>query len=282
MLQQADPIPQDHVAPVHRFLRFLGLQAKAAIFGILLLTAIIASRLWWPEAAPLARYDALVIFAVTTQVVLLATRLETWEEAAVILLFHASGTAMEVFKLSQGSWDYPDQGLLEIGGVPLFTGFMYAAVGSYIARSLHLFNIVITPYPPFWMTVVLGLLIYGNFYAHHFLPDIRVLLFAGTLALFWRSRLHWSLDGRSGRIRLPLAALLVALLVWVAENVGTFTQTWTYAGQGEFDVVSLKMLGSWYLLIHFAFVTVTLVTRDALGPTANLPDEGAVNHRGKR
>lgn len=244
--------------------RFLLTQVQAAVFGILLLTAIIATRFLWNPDWVLARYDALVVFAVATQIALIATRLETWEEARVIFLFHVTGTVMEIFKVSQGSWDYPEQGILEIGGVPLFTGFMYAAVGSYIARSLRLYEARVSRYPPFWLTVLLALAIYGNFFAHHFLPDIRLVLFAATVVLFWRSRVHVRLGSRARSVRLPAAALAIAGLVWVAENVGTFTRTWTYAGQGAFDLVALGKLGSWYLLIYVSFVTVTLVSREAL------------------
>ncbi|MEL6416920.1 MAG: DUF817 domain-containing protein [Pseudomonadota bacterium] len=266
-----------HTSPesIPSFLSFLAKQVSAALFGILLLAAIIASRFLWPENAWLSRYDALVIFAVGTQIALIATRLETWEEAKVIALFHLTGTVMEIFKLAQGSWDYPETGVLEVGGVPLFTGFMYAAIGSYIARAIRIFEIRIAPYPPLWLTFALAALIYGNFFAHHYTLDIRLGLFAATLILFWHSILTWNHAGRARRIRLPLAALAVAFLVWIAENVGTFTQTWTYAGQGAFDLVSLRMLGSWYLLLYVALVTVTLVSREALGdqdppPTENL------------
>ena len=277
-MAQIDTKPQDAGGAVHRILRFLAAQASAALFGILLMAAIIATRLWYPDGAPITRYDALVIFAVGTQVALIALRLETLREALVIAIFHAVGTAMEVFKLAQGSWDYPEDGMLEIGGVPLFTGFMYAAIGSYIARSMRIFHVRVTPYPPFWATLVLAVLIYGNFYAHHFLPDIRIGLFVATVVMFWNTRLYWRLDaetdgggGTSPALRgaersvwLPLAALGTAVLVWIAENVGTFTQTWTYPGQGQFDLVTLHMLGSWYLLLYVSFVTVTLVFRDAL------------------
>ena len=259
-------------------MRFLAAQASAALFGILLMAAIIATRLWYPDWAPITRYDALVIFAVGTQVALIALRLETLREALVIAIFHAVGTAMEVFKLAQGSWDYPEDGMLEIGGVPLFTGFMYAAIGSYIARSMRIFQVRVTPYPPFWATLVLAVLIYGNFYAHHYLPDIRLGLFVATIVMFWNTRLYGRLEvgpvGGGGTspalhrpersIWLPWAALATAVLVWIAENVGTFTQTWTYPGQGRFDLVTLHMLGSWYLLLYVSFVTVTLVFRDAL------------------
>ena len=263
-MTQIDAKPQDAGGAFHRILRFLGAQASAALFGILLMAAIIATRLWYPDWAPITRYDALVIFAVGTQVALIAFRLETLREALVIAIFHAVGTAMEVFKLAQGSWDYPEDGMLEIGGVPLFTGFMYAAIGSYIARSMRIFRVRVTPYPPFWATLILAVLIYGNFYAHHYLPDIRLGLFVATIVMFWNTRLFWRLDGPERGIWLPLAAFPTAILVWIAENVGTFTQTWTYAGQGQFDLVTIRMLGSWYLLLYVSFVTVTLVFRDAL------------------
>ncbi|MEM9320869.1 MAG: DUF817 domain-containing protein [Pseudomonadota bacterium] len=271
ILTQLHTQPQDHVGPVHKIFRFLAAQASAALFGILLMGAIIATRFWYPDWAPVTRYDALVIFAVGTQIALIALKLETLREALVIAIFHAVGTAMEVFKLAQGSWDYPETGVLELGGVPLFTGFMYAAIGSYIARSMRIFEIRVTPYPPFWVTLVLAVLIYGNFYAHHYLPDIRLGLFAATILLFWRTQLYGRLSpGPERRIWLPLAALATAILVWIAENVGTFTQTWTYPGQGQFDLVSLRMLGSWYLLLYVSFVTVTLVFRENLGLAENL------------
>ena len=59
---------------------------------------------------------------------LLAFRLETFEEAKVILAYHIVGTGMEIFKTAQGSWIYPDPSFFHIGGVPLFTGFFGLAL----------------------------------------------------------------------------------------------------------------------------------------------------------
>jgi uncharacterized membrane protein YoaT (DUF817 family) len=243
----------------------------AALFGILILSAIILSRLIWNPDWALARYDALVVFALVTQIVFIWRGLETWEEARVILIFHITGTVMEIFKLSQGSWDYPDQGFLELGGVPLFSGFMYASVGSFIARSIRLFHIQFAPYPAFWMTYVLAAAIYINFYTHHYTYDIRWVLFAATLVLFWRTQIWFFLSDTPRRIRLPIAVLLSSGLLWIAENVGTFTQTWTYATQGDIGLVDFGKFGSWYLLLYVAFVTVTLVVRDAMHPAPISP-----------
>ncbi|OAN69459.1 hypothetical protein A8B78_21545 [Jannaschia sp. EhC01] len=248
------------------FVVFFAKLLYAALFGVMILSAIILTRLIWSDAWALARYDALVIFAVVTQIVFIWRGLETWEEAKVILIFHITGTVMEIFKLAQGSWDYPDQGLLEIGGVPLFSGFMYASVGSFIARSIRLFHIQFAPYPAFWMTYLLAVAIYVNFYTHHYTYDIRWVLFAATLVLFWRTRIWFFIRDTPRAIRLPVGAFLSAWLLWVAENVGTFTRTWTYEVQGDYGLVDIGKFGSWYLLLFVAFVTVTLVVRDAMHP----------------
>ena len=45
--------------------------------------------------------------------------------------------------------------LVVLRNVPLFSGFMYASVGSYIARVIRIFDMRFAPYPPFWATVLL-------------------------------------------------------------------------------------------------------------------------------
>lgn len=241
-------------------------QGWACLFGGLLLAAIIATKLLWQPGWPVHRYDALFLFALATQAAFLRFRLETWEEARVILLFHLTGTAMEWFKVDAGSWAYPEPGLFKLMGVPLFSGFMYAAVGSYMARVIRIFDMRFAPYPPFWITLLLAGAIYVNFFAHHFLPDIRLILFAATLLVYGRTRIWFRIHDHDWWMPLPLAAFLSSFALWLAENVGTATGTWLYSGQAPDRLVSLAKLGSWYLLLYVAFVTVTLVTRRALYP----------------
>lgn len=258
-------------ATLREFGMFALKQGWAALFGALLLAAILISKAVWQPDWPLTRYDALFGFALGTQILFLVLRLESLDEAKVILIYHFVGTVMEIFKLHMGSWDYPDQGLAEIAGVPLFSGFMYAAIGSYMARVIRIFDMQFAPYPPYWITLVLAALIYGNFFAHHFLPDIRLALFAATLLVFWRTRI-WFFIGQNPRwMPLPVAAFLSAIFIWIAENIGTFTATWTYAGQGVGDFVSFGKFGSWYLLLYVSFVLVTLVFRDVLSRRAITP-----------
>ncbi len=55
---------------------------------------------------------------------------------------------------------------------------------------------------------------------------------------------------------------LVALFIWLAENIGTFARAWTYPSQDNgWHMVGLEKLGSWYLLMIISFVLVSLVQR---------------------
>ena len=250
------------------FALFVLKQGWACLFGGLMLAAILASKLLWQPDWPLHRYDALFLFALLTQALFLRFRLETWEEARVILLFHLTGTAMEWFKVHAGSWSYPKPAVLKLMGVPLFSGFMYAAVGSYMARVIRIFDMRFTPYPPFALTVLLAAAIYANFFAHHFLPDIRIALFAATILVYARTRV-WFRTGHHHRwMPLPLAALLSSIALWVAENIGTATGTWLYSGQIAGQAVSFAKLGSWYPLLYVPFAPLPLVSRPALGGAA--------------
>ena len=251
-------------AAMSELLMFTLKQGWACLFGGLLLTAILLTRQLWPANALIARYDALFVFAIAVQVIFLWRKLETWEEARVILLFHLTGTAMEWFKVHAGSWSYPEPGLFKIMDVPLFSGFMYASVGSYMARVIRIFDMRFTPYPPFWITVLLAVAIYVNFFSHHFLPDIRLGLFVATVLIYARTIIWFRISARDWRMPLPIAAFLSSIALWVAENICTATGTWLYSGQRPDQWVSFAKLGSWYLLLYVAFVTVTLVTRQAL------------------
>ena len=74
------------------FLVFGIKQAWACLFGGLLLLGMMMTGYAYPDAAPIARYDFLVLYAVGIQVVFLITKLERPSEAIVILIFHIVGT----------------------------------------------------------------------------------------------------------------------------------------------------------------------------------------------
>lgn len=254
----------------YEFLLFGLKQAWACLYAGAMLTLLVGTHLLWPANAPIARYDFLVVAAVALQFLLLATGLERPREALVIAIFHVVGTIMEVFKTAQGSWTYPEESLLRIGGVPLFTGFMYACVGSFMARIIRLMDIRFQTYPPLWAPWVLAVLAYANFFTHHYLPDIRWGLFALSLVVFGRTWIQFTPDRTERRMPLVLGAVLTAFFIWVAENLGTYASAWVYPDQQQgWAPVSLAKMGSWYLLMMLSFVLVTLVhpPRRAEAPT---------------
>lgn len=256
-------LPQHGVAGgLVEFVVFGLKQGWACLFGGLMLGLIFLSRWLWPDTMPVTRYDMLVVGAVLIQVGMLAFKLETWDEAKVILIFHVVGTVMEIFKTSAGSWIYPEASLLKIGNVPLFSGFMYAAVGSYLARVGRIFDFRFTHYPPLWTTVVLAAAIYVNFFAHHFIWDFRIVLFAATAVLFLRTWVHYRVFRFRHRMPLLLGFFLVALFIWIAENIGTWSRAWIYPSQEDgWHLVGFEKLGAWLLLMIISFVLVTLVHR---------------------
>ena len=247
---------------VFEFIAFGIKQAWACLFGGVMLALLLATFLFYPDSSPVSRYDFLVLAALGLQIIMLASGLETWEEARVILVFHIVGTIMELFKTAHGSWIYPEDSFLRIGAVPLFSGFMYAAVGSYIARVWRIFDFQFTHFPPLWLQGLLATAIYINFFAHHWLPDVRIILFAATLLIYGRSFVMFRPDETHRPMPLIIGFLLVALFIWFAENLGTFARAWTYPGQEtQWEMVSLSKLGSWYLLMIISFVLVAFVHR---------------------
>ena len=247
------------------FLYFGFKQAWACLFGGLLLAGLVLTKLTWNPDWPLSRYDFMFVYAILIQLAFIRLRLETAEEIRVIFIFHIVGTVMEIFKTYMGSWVYPEENLIRIGGVPLFSGFMYSAVGSYIARVWRIFEFKFTRYPRKDLTVLLCVLIYVNFFTHHFTADIRLFLFAFTILLYGRTWVYYTPHETDQKMPLLLGFFLVSFFIWIAENAGTFAAAWRYPDQNhEWALVSPHKMGAWFLLMIISFVLVTLLHKDGL------------------
>ena len=241
---------------------FLLKQAWACIFGALMLVVIVAARLWYPDDAVLARNDAMTIAAVAIQIGMLVGRLESGRELWVIVLFHITGTVMELFKTDVGSWAYAADGVLRIGAVPLFSGFMYAAVGSYMVRVYRLHDLRFTRYPPIWATTVVAVAIYANFFTHHYVFDARWILLAAVVLLWSPTMMHFRIWRATLKVPLLPVFLGVAVFIWIAENIGTLSGAWLYPNQtGGWEFVSGQKIVSWLLLMIISVVMVTWVYR---------------------
>lgn len=87
--------------------------------------------------------------------------------------------------------------------------------------------------------------------------------------LFPRTWVVFTPDRTPRRMPLLLGFVLVALFIWIAENVGTFAAAWTYPDQrGGWRPVGPGKLGAWYLLMLLSFVLVSCVHR----PRSPTPD----------
>jgi uncharacterized membrane protein YoaT (DUF817 family) len=242
-------------------------QGWACLFGALLLALELGTKAFWPHHEWIARYDFLFLAALSAQVLLLAFRMETVREAKVILVFHVVGTLMELFKTHVGSWTYPEANFFRVGQVPLFSGFMYASVGSYLARATRIMDMRYTRYPKAWMTAALAVLIYANFFAHHFIPDMRVVLFVGVAVLFGPTWVYYRPYRKWRKMPLVMGFGLVALFIFAAENIATFARVWVYPNQKHgWEPVRFAMFGSWVLLMIISFVLVTMVHRPERPP----------------
>lgn len=207
-----------------------------------------------------ARYDFLFVAALVIQVILYITRIETWDEIKVIFLFHIIGLILELYKTNPaiGSWSYPEYGFFKVATVPLYSGFMYAAVGSYISQAWKVFKLKITNHGSYFWSVILCCAIYINFFTNHFLPDARVLLIILTFILFRKTYVSFTVRSVSRRMSLNIAFLLIAFFIWVAENISTYLGAWKYPDQIHvWTVVSGGKITSWFLLVIISFILVS-------------------------
>ncbi|ANF81445.1 hypothetical protein A3K93_04050 [Acinetobacter sp. NCu2D-2] len=234
--------------------------ASAALFGILLLLAFVFTAFMGSsEFHGFFRYDYLLFYALTIQVILLYAKLESWAEAKVIALFHIMAMGMEIFLTHPAiaSWQYPQPAVFKILTVPLFAGFMYSAVGSFFARSLRLYRVSFENLPTFGNMLSLALLSYINFMSKFFIPDYRALLFIWSVVIFWKTKIRFELSLHKFQIPMLPILVLLAFIIWVAENISTFYQIWLYPSQVEkWHMVGWGKLGSWYLLLLLSLVLV--------------------------
>lgn len=242
---------------VVEFLYFGIKEARACLFVGLFFAAVFTvprDGIW-----NIPRYDLLLIFAFVIQAWMILAKLETVDELKAITLFHIIGFALEVFKTSSGirSWAYPDFAYTKLFGVPLFSGFMYAAVGSYIIQAWRLFELRVVHHPPYWMAGVMALLIYANFFTHHYIGDYRWYIAACALGLYARATVIFRPLDRDRKMPLLLSFVLIGLFIWLAENISTFFSIWKYPNQlGAWSAVHVGKWSSWSLLIVMTFTIV--------------------------
>jgi hypothetical protein len=131
--------------------------------------------------------------------------------------------AGQVMSKSKGNVVDPDDMIAKFGADALRLYVMFVAPpekeiewtdagleGSwrFLARVWRIFEIRFEPYPRALWTQLLAVAVYVNFFAHHWLPDIRIVLFFAMFALFWRTRANFTVWREERWMPLLLGILL--------------------------------------------------------------------------
>lgn len=221
-----------------------------AIFGTLALTSVIDIPLF-------CRYDAILLILLGVQYFMYRSGLETLDEIKVICIFHVIGLCLELYKVWMGSWAYPEPGFTKMFGVPLYSGFMYASVASFMCQVWRRLRMDMTDWPGLIPSALLGGAIYLNFFTHHFIPDFRWWLTALVFIVFRKTRIIYRVRTTTYRMHLSVAFILVGFFIWLAENIATFFGAWKYPDQEQaWQLVSFSKISSWFLLVIISVIIV--------------------------
>lgn len=203
------------------------------------------------------RYDFILLICICVQFLMVYFKLETIDELKVISLFHLIGLFLELYKVSKGSWVYPQFAYTKIGDVPIYSGFMYASVASYICQAWRRFDLRFHDWPSSWITFPLAAAIYFNFFTLHYLPDMRWIIIVSLFFIFRRSYVSFVCRGATYKMNIILSFLLIGSFIWVAENISTFLGAWQYPNQERhWNVVHIGKLSSWFLLVIISIIIV--------------------------
>lgn len=221
-----------------------------AIFGTLALSSVI-------QIPFLYRYDAILLILLAVQYLMYRSGLETRDEIKVICIFHVIGLVLEMYKVWMGSWSYPEPGYTKLFGVPLYSGFMYASVASFMCQIWRRLRMDMTGWPGFASSVLLGGAIYINFFTHHFILDFRWWLTALVFIVFRKTWILYRVRLTTYRMPLTLAFIIVGFFIWTAENIATFFNGWKYPDQHDsWQLVSFSKISSWFLLVIISVIIV--------------------------
>lgn len=229
-----------------------------AFFAVLFLSKFI-------DLGGLPRYDFLLVAAVLMQILMLVFRLESFKELCAICLFHVIGLALEIFKTSPNiaSWSYPEFSYFRVYNVPLYSGFMYAAVGSYMIQAWRVFDLKLYKMPHFGVSLVLCVAIYANFFTHHFVHiDFRYVLLMLVMVIYASASVAFTPRKNEYKMPLVLAFFLIGFFIWIAENIATFFGAWVYPNQAtSWHIVGFGKISSWVLLAIISFIIVALLKK---------------------
>ncbi len=239
----------------NHLLHFAYEQSLCCIFPVAIFCTMAFSK--FVKIPYLPRYDFILIVCILVQLAMVYKKIESIDEVKVISLFHIIGLVLEIYKIHIGSWSYPEDAYTKIAGVPLYSGFMYSSIASYVCQSWKRMELRFLNWPEKWITVILSVLIYLNFFTNHYLKDIRWYIIASLFIIFRKSYVGFRVKGEKMRIHLVLSFFLIGFFIWIAENISTFFGAWQYPNQANgWDMVHLGKITSWFLLVIISIMIV--------------------------
>ena len=238
---------------LRHFIIFGMQEALACIFPVIVFAALGLSH--YVTAIP--RYDFMLLVCLSAQFVLYFSGVESKDEVKVIFIFHILGLAMELFKVHVGSWSYPEVAYSKIAGVPLYSGFMYASVASYMCQAWRRFDLIMINWPHHIAVRIAGALVYLNFFTNHYFHDLRYVYGIFICYLFRRSRVVFHIERKPYRMPVTVSFLLIGFFIWLAENIATLLGAWKYAYQHNgWAMVNYQKISSWAFLVIVSYIIV--------------------------
>lgn len=239
----------------NQFARFGIQQCLSCLFPAVVFCTLALSKLI--DIPLISRYDFILIICIFAQWLMVYLKVESIDELKVISIFHIIGIVLEIFKVHMGSWSYPEDAFTKFLGVPLYSGFMYASVASYICQAWKRFNLHFINWPPAYVTYPIAVLIYINFFAHHFLPDMRWYIIVIIFFIFKKSKVFFELFQRQYSMQVIQSFFLIGFFIWLGENIATFLGAWKYPDQLQtWQMVHFGKISSWYLLVIISIIIV--------------------------
>jgi uncharacterized membrane protein YoaT (DUF817 family) len=240
---------------INEFFVFGIKQALSCIFPVFIFIILLFSKFIHLPFLP--RYDFLLTACVFMQALMYFTKTETLDELLVICMFHLIGLCMEIYKVHMGSWSYPEHAYTKVFGVPLYSGFMYASVASYICQAWRRFDLKIIGWPGDVPAIFVAAIIYANFFSHHFIYDLRYVIIAVMIVVFFKTKVEFTPIKKQRSMPLLLSFLLIGFFVWIAENIATLFGAWQYAYQhAGWQMVTSGKITSWFLMIVISIIIV--------------------------
>jgi uncharacterized membrane protein YoaT (DUF817 family) len=221
-----------------------------SIFVILAVTQVI-------HIPGVHRYDLILLSCLAVQVSMYLSKLETFDEIKVISVFHVFGLLLEIFKVHHGCWAYPEQAYSKVFDVPLYSGFLYASVASYICQAWRRLDLHLMKWPNRRLANLLACVIYLNFFTEHFIPDLRIILIPLVAILFWKTWIGFTVAGVKRKMPLTVGFVLTGFFIYIAENISTLLHGYQYPNQQvSWNIVHTSKITSWFLLVIISFICV--------------------------